>query len=315
MPTPPELDAQIQTAFEQANYQAVLDLATEAVHQYPEDRPLLDYWRMVAAARLNDPTTVCRILAQSLASGFWYGEAVLRQSPSFQPLQGQAEFERLIETCRDRQNAETVAPVLKVLTPPNVTQPPLLFALHGNQSSATNTRPFWQPAVAQGWQVALPQSTQLMWKDAFIWTETQTAKADLLPHLAALRAQHPFEPNSLVIGGHSMGGDMAIALTLSETIPARGFVVIGPGGPLCDEPTDCLPLLKEHAKALPNLRGYIIIGDADPVILPDKLHQLADLLTEAGLQCQVEVIPGATHDPHPAYEPALLRGLDFVIAA
>jgi pimeloyl-ACP methyl ester carboxylesterase len=247
-----------------------------------------------------------------LASGFWYGEAVLRQSPSLQPLQGQPEFERLIATCRDRQDAESGPPVLKVLTPTNATEPPLLFALHGNQSSAVNTRPFWQPAVAQGWLVGLPQSTQLMWKDAHIWTETQSTKTDVLAHLTALRAQHPFDPQRLVLGGHSMGGDMALWLTLSETIPARGFVLIGAGGPLCDEPTDCLPLLKEHAQAVPHLCGYFIIGDHDSLILPDKLRQLANLLTEAGLQCQVEVVPDATHDPHPGYEAALLRGLDFV---
>lgn len=314
MPTPPELDAQIQTAFEQAHYQTVLDLATEAAHQYPEDRPMLDYWRMCAAARLNDSATVCQVLGDSLASGFWYGEAVLRQSPSLQPLQGQPEFEHLIETCRSRQQAQAGPPLLNVLAPANVAQPPLLFALHGNQSSAANTQPFWQPAITQGWLVGLPQSTQMMWKDSYIWTETQTTRADVLAHLSALRAEHPFDHQRVVLGGHSMGADMALWLTLSESIPARGFVLIGAGGPLCDEPADCLPLLKDHAPAAAHLRGYIILGDQDPLILPDKLQQLAALLTEAGLQCQVEVIPGATHDPHPGYPAALLRGLAFVLA-
>lgn len=309
--TYPELDAQIQNNFGEGHYQAVLDLASNGVKQFPNERPTLDYWRMCAAARLNDATTGCRILGQALAGGFWYGEAVLRQSPSFKPLQGQAEFERLVETCRDRQMAEAGEPVLRVLTPAKVEESPLFVALHGNGSSANNTRPFWQPAVAQGWLVAMPQSSQLMWKGSSIWTEPETAKAEVLPMLETLRAEHSYDPNRVVVAGHSMGGETAMWLAITGAIHSRGFVAIGPGGPLCDEPETWRPILE--AQATTGLRGYIIIGDADNLILQDKIHQVAKEFAQAGIACEVEVVKGATHDPHPGYEAALVRGLEYVV--
>lgn len=305
-----ELNTQIEQHFARADYRPVMDLAAEGIRRFPEDRPMLDYWRMCAAARLNDPVTTCRILAQSLASGFWYGEAVLRQSASFKPLQGLPEFENLIQVCRDRQTAAAVEPRLRTLAPVGVAPPPLLVALHGNQSTIHGTQPFWQPAVAEGWLVALPESTQMMWKGAHIWTEPEAARAEVLGHLAALREQASFDPARIVLGGHSMGGEIAIWLALTGALDARGFVVIGPGGPLCDEPENWKPIIAGNADR--DLRGYFIAGGSDPLILPDRLRILLALLAESGLACALEEVPGAAHDPHPAYEAALRRGLAFV---
>jgi len=306
-----DLDEQIQKHFGDADYQTAFDLATGGLDQFPSEHPMLNYWRMCAAARMDDRSTVYRILSQALETGFWYGEALLRNSPSFKPLLNDPAFELFIGLCRDKQKAEAGVRELRLLMRDPGEKPPLLVALHGNQSSPVNTQPFWVPAAQQGWLVALPQSSEMMWKGAYMWSDPEEADAEVLTYLNAMEGQHPYDLQRIVMGGHSMGGETAIWLALNGFTDVRGFVVIGPGGPLCDEPEKWQPIIEDRAST--TLRGYFILGGKDTLILPDKVREVARMLNAAGIPCEVEEVPEATHDLHPGYADALMRGLAFVL--
>jgi dienelactone hydrolase len=308
-----QVTAQIGQHFQNREYAEALDVATREAPRFPRDKPFLDYYAMCAAARVSDYTRVYAMLEAGLQQGVWYGEYLLRQSPSFQPLQGQPEFERLVAASLEAQAQDTSSQSVLVTRRPghHSAASPLLLALHGNNSTADASFPFWQAAADQGWLVAVPQSSQALYKGASHWTEHAAAVADIQPHFEALRGQ--FDPSQVVVAGHSMGGEIAIGLALRGTVGARGFITIGPGGPFTDEPEQWRADIEAARER--NLRGYFIVGEKDDLIQPQAIQTLAGMLNAAGLPAQVERVPDATHDFTPAYEAALLRGLAFVSAA
>jgi hypothetical protein len=130
--------------FQSQQYAEALALANREGPNFPDDRPLADYWRMCAAARVGDRAQLFRVADQALADGLWYGEYLWRQTPSFAPLQGDADFEQLIERSRaaQRQDPADAGPVLLTRAPTgHSAASPLLVALHGNQGTAEATLP------------------------------------------------------------------------------------------------------------------------------------------------------------------------------
>jgi predicted esterase len=312
-PTMAALNTQLGQLFQSKQYAEALALATSERASFPDERPMIDYWRMCAAARVADLPLVYRIAEQALADGLWYGETMWRQTPSFQPLQGAAAFEQLVARSAAAEAAEADPggpPLLSYLPEPSAPLAPLLLALHGNQSTATNTLPFWKAAVGQGWALALPQSAQAMYKGAYVWNDIPVAVAQVQESAQRLARQVAFDTGRFVLGGHSMGGLIAIHMALSGALAVRGFVVNGPAVPFYDQPGELEGLLSAARER--GLRGYFIVGTSDDAIDTDEIHTLAEQMQAAGLACAVELVPDATHDYTPAYAAALLRGLAFV---
>jgi pimeloyl-ACP methyl ester carboxylesterase len=187
---------------------------------------------------------------------------------------------------------------------------PLLAALHGNQRVASHTFPFWQAAVAQGWVLVLPQSTQAMYKGAYVWDDLDTAFVDVQAHFAQVQQELPFDPERVILAGHSMGGLVAIQMALASAVNVRGFVANGPAVPFLDTPEELKALIPKARER--GLRGYFIVGEKDEDIFADEIHALAEKLQLGGVVCQVEMVPDASHDYTPAYDSALCRALEFV---
>ncbi len=232
-----------------------------------------------------------------------------RTTPSFEALQGDPDFERIVAACRAAQerDAPTGEPVLITRLPQEHSNAlPLLVAFHGNESTASRTLPFWQVAVSRGWALALPQSTQAMYTDAYVWNDFQAAWELLQQRIA-------FDARRVVLAGHSMGGLVAIRLALLGALDVRGFVANGPAVPFLDTPQELQALLIPARER--GMRACFIVGEKDKDIFADKVHQLAEKLQSAGIACQLEIVPGMTHDYAPAYDAALLRALAFVEAS
>ena len=297
--------------FQNQEFAAALELVTREGPRFPADRPLADYWRMCAAARVEQRQLVYQIAEQALADGLWYGQTVWRASPSFKPLQDDPAFERLVTASRAAEAAAATAPIMLTHLPAgHSAAPPLLLALHGNQRTAAATLPFWQAAVTAGWALAVPQSTQAMFTGAYVWDDLAQAQADVQARFAELRERLAFDAGRVVLAGHSMGGLIAIQMALTGALPVRGFVVNGPAVPFLEEPQALQAALGPARER--GLRGYFIVGAQDDAINVVEIRALADQLRAAGLAVEVETVPEATHDYTPAYAAALLRGLEFV---
>ena len=315
-PTFNALTDQLIQLFQSNHYAEALDLVTREGPRFPADRIWADYWRMCAAARVGSRPLVYQIARQALAEGVWYGEVMWRKTPSFQPLQGDPDFERLVAASHaaEAQDTPADAPVLLTRLPENHSPAsPLLVALHGNQRTALHTLPFWQVAVSQGWVLALPQSRQAMYKGAYVWDDLDAAYANVQAHFTQLQHQITFDPNRIVLAGHSMGGLAAIQMALRGAPHVRGFVANGPAVPFLDAPDELEALLAPARER--GVRGYFTVGAQDDDINPDEIRALADKLQSAGVACALEIVPNATHAYSSAYDAALLRALAFVDAA
>ena len=63
---------------------------------------------------------------------------------------------------------------------------------------------FWKPAASAGWLVGIPQSSQAMWKDAYVWNDLDIARAEIEQHFNLLGDSMPWTRRT-VLAGHSMG--------------------------------------------------------------------------------------------------------------
>jgi len=312
-----ELQSQIEELYQEGMYAAALELVNEQFDSFPQHRQVLYYWRIVMSARIGDENQALNLLQEALDSGIWYGEVLLRKSPSLQSLQGNSQFERLVELHQDlsQRDQQETFPLL-ILRPKDKCQAggeacPLLLALHANASNAQGSMSFWRPAASAGLLVAAPQSTQAMWPGAYVWDDRSESEREIKKHLATLHDQYAIDPRRIILAGHSMGGEIAIWLALKGEIPVRGFIAFGPGGPFMDDLTKWEPLLFENITE--NLRGYLIVGENDDSISQENVAILSAMLNEQGIPCEFEEVPNAAHDFTPGYESVLLRALKFVL--
>jgi len=187
----------------------------------------------------------------------------------------------------------------------------LLIALHGNNSTAEGTLPFWAGAASDGWVTVIPQSPQTGDNDTFVWSnDIEESKAYVKSQFDDIKKNNVFDSNQVVIAGHSMGGLIAAESAIEGLIPVHGFVAIGPAVPFWDRSEELEKLLPEAYKR--GLHGYFIIGEKDEAIFTPKVKELAEKIKAAGIPCELEMVPDATHDYTPAYDAALRRGLAFV---
>lgn len=303
----------LQQLYAAGDYAAALELATSCISTYPEERTVLDYWRMAMAARTDGIDLALDIFSEALDRGEWYSELLLRRSPSFQPLLAEPRFESLI--ARNQEIAEqdhareyplfTLRPKGRCASDGPAC--PLLIGLHAGAATVHASLPFWAPGAAAGWLVAAPQSSQAVWKNAYVWSDRENAEREIHKNIATLSETYAVDPARIVIAGHAAGGELAIWLALRGSFNAAGFIAIAPGGELLDDLDEWQPLLDA---GLPStLRGCVIIGKEDPFIPHENIRALVERLNQAGAHCELEVLPGLGHEPDPEYNPALLRAL------
>ncbi len=311
-----DLQAHIQALYQQGDYAAVLEMATLETHNFPEQFHLLYYWRICMGARLQDNGLTLKLLDELLDSGFWYGETLLRKSPSLQGLQGVTEFEARIARSLSLQQLEQeqLFPLLVLRESESCTEPdercPLLIGLHANASTAQASVNFWRSAAGAGWLTAIPQSNQAIWKGAYVWDDREKTEGQLSRQLQLLLKQYSLDPARVVIAGHSMGGEIAAWLAVEGLLPVEGFIALGPGGPLMNDVENWTAILSEKPER--DLRGYLIVGEEDNTISHENIRLLAEILNQAGIPTELEEIPEAGHDFNEEYADGLLRGLRYI---
>jgi dienelactone hydrolase len=310
-----ELNADAMALYREQKYGEVLDLLTREGGAFPADMQQVLYLRSCMAVRVGQTDEGLRLIEEVLDRGGWYGEELLRRTPSWAGLQGQPAFEALAERHMARA-AEAMAgarPLRLVRMPPGdppLGGYPLMLSLHGNTQQAAPDVAAWGGIAARGWILAAIQSSQVAGPDMFIWDNQDKALAEIADHYAALDAEYPLDPARVVIAGFSMGGETALRAALNGTVPAGGFVLLGPGGPTMDTPDAWLPLL--DGAAARGLRGVILLGSADVDLPQAEIRRLADLLTAHGIPTRLIDLPGLAHDYPPDPVATLTEALAFI---
>ena len=102
--------------------------------------------------------------------------------------------------------------------------------------------------MSKGWLLASAQSSRVP-QNRYVWNNQERALAELKQHYQKLSSERELDEEKIVLVGFSMGGETALRAALLQTIPAKAFILLGPGGPTIDAPEEFLPLI-EGAKGL-----------------------------------------------------------------
>lgn len=295
---------------EQGQVNEALALMEAEGPRFPKQTAFVHLWRMSLSVTLGRPDHAIQALDEALAAGCRYPAPMLRDWPAIAPLRDIVEFERLMHIAAMRYDAELTAshPTL-IVELPQVVAPaaglPLMVALHGNNDTAAGTVPFWRPATAQGFVLAVPGSAEISLSPGlFVWNDADRAHADVLGHVERIAREQRIDPSRIVLGGFSAGAWRALQLAYSPAMRARAAIAVGPWIPL----KEVDPL----ASACP-VRTFIAVGDHDKSGYEGSLA-LAERLRAQGVAVEAEVIPGYGHAYPSRWDALLGKALDFALA-
>lgn len=307
-----ELRQQIFSLHHAGEYAAAAELLAQRQPDFPtaEEQARIMFWRVCFHSLGGDLPAALDTLQAAYDAGHWYGSTWLRVDSDLTPLQGHPQFEALVARFQQRghdlwANAPRSREELLAATAPA----PLLMALHGNNSAARTSVDFWRPAHAHGWHVVLPMSTQAASTDTARWDDDEWSLKDVRFHYDDLLASQAVTPAQVVVGGFSMGGRLALTLGLTQPFPIAGVIAVGPA--LGDGAERWRPTLE-------NLRGTsvrvcLVIGqedDAEMIVNPAR--DLAALLVDYGIACQLHRYPDLGHAFPPDFASLLPEMLDWL---
>jgi predicted esterase len=309
-----ELYQETMVHYGEGRFQEALELMTKEGGRFPQQEVISLYLRSCLAARVGQTDLALDLLDESLGKGNWYGEQVMRESPSWGVLQGIPRFEAAVETCRVLQGRAETQPKVLYAEPANGCDEgkgcPLFLALHGNGEYAQRALDAWRPVTDEGWLLAALQSSQAMASGLYIWDDQEIALREVKEHYDTTREKYSIDEERVIIAGFSMGGETALRVALTGTVRVPGFLLLGPGGPAIESVEEWLPLIREKAG---ELRGYVLMGEGTQAMEQEAIRRLVEILKSNGMQCMLETIPGLAHDYPRDTAPYLRRALEFIV--
>jgi predicted esterase len=287
--------------------------------QFPEKAARLFYWRACISALLDRPNEAVKALQDGLDLGYWWTEDLLRKDPDLATLQARNDFISLLPLCdqRHRQAEAQNNPSVLIYPPTQFkgieqqsSQPfPLLLGLHCRGCDAQSMAMPFIHLTEQGWIVAAVQSAQLDYPGAYAWNDRERARQDVLEMLVEIQKQYVVDRERIILAGFSQGGGLALEMSLSGAIPARGVIGIAPylrqwEKYLPDHPDQPHP-------SRPDLRIVLITGEKDGgQAVFTSIEQLISLHHLDFLRDQH---PNLGHDFPDDFPNVLDRALSFIL--
>ena len=293
-----DVEAKIASLLGNQQYREVAEYLDACRDDFPDFRITVDYYRACAYARLEQNEETFHILNALAADDLWLSEVLLRQSPSFQPLQGENEFEALIESHQKAfeldPNAGSKAQKITIHEPKGTAPYSTMFFMHGNGSYTEAEMYNWEPMVGKGWLVAGASSTQRMMagRNSF-WTH-EYGEERLISHVKDLIDSNKSDPARIVVGGFSMGAEVALVQALKQNVPIKGFILVAPGGTHLKGEIETLKELITSSRG-DHLKGAILMSEDDPLIEHSAIRLTADTLNQHNIDCQLVIYSGSGH--------------------
>lgn len=215
------------------SYEEALELLNTVAHHFPQHEHSTIIWKAGLAALTGQASLATWALEEGLAAGWWWGPELLTDDPDFASLQDDGDFQRIVEQCRRRQVSEQAGALASMLlaVPPGPGPHPVLIALHGNAWSAAAFSHNWSAAVAAGWALAVPQSSQMSGPERYGWLKKDQARAEIARHLETLKSHALLDIGRLVAAGFSSGARLALDLVADGSLPAAKLMCIGLSSP------------------------------------------------------------------------------------
>ena len=288
--------------YQEGKYADALAVAEKLAMEYPEREANTFYWRICLYAVTGQKQRALQAFDEALKRGVWWAEERLRSDSDLDSLQGDPEFERLVNLSEEKHMHATADPELFVYQLEGIGLFPLLNVLHARNSSAERDVPFWKSALKHGWMLAMPQSSQPSSPLSFVWDDREKSMNEIAKHLDTLIENYPIDAHKIVIAGFSQGAARAIELVMSQRIKANGFIAVVPGTIDIDE-------LNRRADST-KVRGVLISGGRDPRY--EMFQQIKEIFEQKDIPLMFENYPEMAHEFTNDFEAVLQNGLEFI---
>lgn len=171
---------------------------------------------------------------------YWYSYQYLMNDEDLKDLRIDDEMLKLMEICKSRENiailnATSQLSVFEPAKPYADGKMPLMIALHGNQENSRITKPFYEKCIEYDYILAIPDSSQIVFSDAFSWNDYELGLEELIEHIDTISKNYPIDPNQVMISGFSAGARLALYSVLKEAIYAKHCILMAPWLPEINE--------------------------------------------------------------------------------
>jgi len=291
--------------YAEGKYAEALGVAEKLAVEYPEQDPRTAFWLICLQNMTGKSEQALRTFKGALTRGVWWAEFRMRDDSDLDSLQGNPEFERLVNLSGQmhRQAEANAKPKLFVHQPEGRGPFPLLISLSPRGGVPEFDFRDWKPALELGWMLALPQSSQLASPISYVWDDREKALNEIVAHIESLTEKHPIDTNRIVVAGFSQGAARAIELVMSKRIQARGFIAVVPG---------TLDQTELEAWAGSSVaRGVLISGGKDPRY--EMFKQVKSIFERHDLPLLFEHYPEMAHQIPNDFEVVLQKGLEFIL--
>ncbi len=305
-----ELREEIFRLHHAAAYDTALKLIGQEAQKFPDYAIRVDYWRMCFHALKGETSYALAAFQALLDRDDWIGEALLRHDPDLTSLQGNPNFERLVQISEQkRSRARLQVTPKRYVSAPNMTAAaPLLLVLHGNHDDAERHIRYWLSMVDAGWLVLVPQSSYLgADRTRFVWHDhDQQALNEILLHVEEVKQSYTLDLTRVVIAGYSRGAGLAAKLALGRQLPALGFIAVAPGFNGTDE--EWQPYLVQGQRN--RVRGAVVVGKNDVVY--EQTMGFIPRLRQTGIPVEVFEAHNTGHDYPPNFDTISAAALKFI---
>ena len=271
------------------------DLVNENSDVKPGNPAQILNFRYSIASRLGDSELAMKLMREAIVDkGYWYGYEYLLEDDDLKPLQDLPEFRSLAEKCREREIEAKVdsKPSLKIMRTgeSDVHRPRLLMALHGNGDSVALTENYWLSCLCHGYDLVLPQSSQITFWEGYTWNDLDKGLSELIEHLGSAHRMIGAEPKDLVLAGFSGGARLALLAVLKGEVTTSGLILVAPWLPELDSWAEDIQSI-----GIKGTKCWIFCGDQDRDCLEGS-KKLGTMLEMAGTHVHLEIIEGLDHD-------------------
>ena len=305
-----ELDKKIDELVALEEYSQAIELLRSAHQKFPDNLwDMLQY--EIAIWHMQGEYEKCLdVVEQGVANGFFFA---IEPWEIFESFRQTARFKAIVETERRfKAQAQAQAKMeYEVHTPDGYSpekQYPLFITLHGDGNSLDFFRTYWwKPAAAlsQGFVVLYVQSSQVYCTNGFSWTaDFATTRKDIKAAYEQVLEQYAIDTDNVIIGGFSGGATASIEITMSGTLPTRGFIALCPHQPDSFSKENAVQALER------GVRGVVMKGELEGDV-PDQ-QEMIDVLRETDFPHQFHVYPGIGHTYPGDFPQQVLDAIAFI---
>ena len=296
----------------QAEYLKAYNYITEnAMKVKGNDAQIYNFRYSIASkAGLND--LAINIMREAIIEkGYWYSYDYLINDEDLSPLHIYDDFNELANICKERefestQNSKTNLKVIMSNNLDNKEKNQLIIALHGNQENIIITEDYWSSCVIKKRILALPQSSQIEFSDAYSWEDIEKGSTELKDHYDKLVNDYNIDKENIIIGGFSAGARIALYSVLNDVIKVKGLIFIGPWLPEIEEWRCLLDNFKKKG-----IKTYIICGDKDEDCIEDT-KRFVNMLNERNIPNIFKIVEGLDHDYPINFDKELEEAIKYI---